>query len=153
LNRLTLAARGWAPVAALALGALVSLTGLSGCGQSAPPPSDGRLAIENIAKWRQLYCADHGGKPPADEATFVTFIRDKLRERGDASDIAALLVSPRDGQKFAVRYGNESANLGEGAVTVYEQEGYDGKVLVAFESARSREVDAAELPSLLAARP
>jgi len=121
-----------------------------GCGRAGPPPSEGRLAIENVAKWRQLYLANHGRKPPADEAEFLAFIEKKMQERGETFDRDTFLVSPRDGQKYVIQYGKESANLGENSVAVHEKEGYRGKVLVAFESARSSEVDAAELPSLLA---
>ena len=76
-----------------------------------------------------------------------------MKERGEPFDRDAFLVSPRDGKKYVVQYGKESANLGENSIAVHEQEGYDGKVLVALVSARSREVDATELPSLLAAKP
>jgi hypothetical protein len=119
-----------------------------GCGRNAGPAIDGRLAIENVAKWRQLYCADHGGQPPADEAAFVAFIDRKLGERGEgvADD---LLVSPRDGQRYVVRYGKEAAKLRESDVAVHEQQGAGGRVLVALESGRSREVEASELPGLL----
>jgi hypothetical protein len=125
----------------------------SGCGQTGAPPVEGRLAIENIAKWRQLYLANHGRKPPADEAAFLNFIEQKMKDRGEPFDRNTFLLSPRDGKKYVVRYGKEWANLKENSVAVHEQEGYDGKVLVAFESARSSEVDAAQLPSLLSARP
>ena len=137
----------------LALPVLIALPLALGCGKAAPPPSDGRLAIENIAKWRQLYLANHGRKPPADEAAFISFIEQKMKERGEPFDRDTFLVSPRDGKKYEVQYGDASAKLGESSVVVHEKEGYDGKVLVAFESARSSEVDAAELPSLLAAKP
>jgi hypothetical protein len=114
---------------------------------------EGRLAIENVAKWRQLYCADHSGKPPADEQSFVAFIKKKLSERGEAFNPDQLLLSPRDGQRFVVLYGKQPEKIGDVSVTVHEKTGYDGKLLVAFENGRSREVDAAELPSLMSAKP
>jgi hypothetical protein len=114
---------------------------------------DGRVAIETVAKWRQLYTADHGGKPPADEQQFLAFIEKKLTERGEPFNPNELLTSPRDGQRFVVQYGEQSARLGENRVTVHEKEGVDGKMLVAFESGRSQEVDSAELPGLLAKKP
>jgi hypothetical protein len=131
------------------LPALVALSVTSGCGPSAPPPPEGRLAIENVAKWRQLYQANHNRNPPPDEAAFLNFVEKKLKERGEPFDRNAFLVSPRDGQKYVVRYGKESANLSQSAVSVHEKEGHDGKLLVAFESGRSLEVEASELPSLL----
>lgn len=144
---------GRVAVGAVALPLLLALPAFTGCGPSAAPPVDGRLAIENVAKWRQLYCADHGGKPPADEKAFVDFVQKKLSARGEPFNPDEMLVSPRDGQRFVVLYGDQSAKLSEGSVAVYEKEGYGGKVLIALESARSREVDAAELPGLLAAKP
>jgi hypothetical protein len=154
LNGVKFATRGQAVVIGRwALPILIALPMVFGCGKAAPPPVEGRLAIENIAKWRQLYLANHGRKPPANEAEFVDFIEKKMKERGETFDREAFLVSPRDGQKFVVQYGSKSAKLDENSVAVHEKEGYDGKVLVAFESARSAEVDAAKLPSLLAAKP
>lgn len=131
--------------------AALLLCAFAGCLSSDVPPIDGRLEIENVAKWRQLYCADNGGKPPADEAAFLAFIQKKLAERGDTSPADDMLISPRDGKKYVIMYGKDSAKLSEFSVAVHEQEGYGGKVLIALESARSREVDASELPSLLAA--
>src|SRR5688500_11140947 len=120
---------------------LLALPMVMGCGRSAAPAMEGRVAIETVAKWRQLYCADHGGKPPADEPKFLAFIEKKLTERGQAFQPKELLTSPRDSQPFVVLYGEQSPKLGENRVTVHEMQGYDGKVLVAFESGRSQEVD------------
>lgn len=111
------------------------------------------MAIENIAKWRQLFLARHARQPPADEAEFVGFIKEEMSDRGEAFDAEVFLVSPRDGKKYVVRYGKESANLTDNDVTVHEQEGYNGKVLAASEMGRSFEVDAAELPALLTKKP
>jgi hypothetical protein len=137
----------------LALPILMVLPVAPGCGVSGRPPSDARVAIENVAKWRQLYLANHGRKPPDDETELLNFIEKKMKDRGETFDRETFLVSPRDGLKYVIQYGKESANLGENSVAVYEKEGFGGKVLVAFVSARSSEVDAAELASLLATRP
>ena len=142
------AGTGRAAVGVLLL-SLAALGATSGCGGSAPPPPEGRLAIEDVAKWRILYQANHNRNPPPNEAAFLDFIEKKLKERGEPFDRNAFLVSPRDGQNYVVRYGKESANLSQSAVSVHEKEGHGGKVLVAFESGRSFEVDASELPSLL----
>jgi hypothetical protein len=150
VNRSKFLPRGREALRRLTLSMLVTLPMVMGCGRSSAPVMEGRVAIENVAKWRQLYLADHGGKPPADEQTFLAFIEMKLKERGEAFNPNELLTSPRDGQRFVVQYGEGSPKLGENRVTVHEQQGYDGKVLVAYESGRSQEVDAAELPSLIA---
>lgn len=140
------AVRWWVvlPFVALSLAA-------PGCGMGggAPPP-EGQMAIENVAKWYQLYRADHRGRPPADEDAFTGYIQSKLDERGQTLDRDKLLTSPRDGQAYVIRYGKPTSNNMDRNVAVYEQEGYRGKKLVAFEAAWAKEVDDAELQSLLA---
>jgi hypothetical protein len=121
-----------------------------GCMGGGAPPPEGQLQIENVAKWYILYRADNRGKPPADEDAFVAFVQNKLKSRGEADESDQLLTSPRDGQKYVVHYGKPTSTSPERNVAVYEKEGYRGKKLVAFESGYSREVDEAELQSLLA---
>ena len=131
---------------------LMALPLLLGCGKTAPPPAD-RLAIEGIAQWHERYVLAHGRKPPADEAAFLGFIEATVKDRGQKFDPATFLVSPRDGQKYVILYGKESANVGDNEYVVREKEGYDGKVLVADQSGRSSEVNVADLPPLTAAKP
>ena len=108
------------------------------------------MAIETVAKWYQQYRANHRGRPPADEEAFTAFIQSKLDERDQTLDRDKLLTSPRDGKDFVVNYGKPTSNNPDHNVAVYEQEGYGGKKLVAFEMAWAKEVDEAELQSLLA---
>lgn len=130
---------------------LVAVLGAaSGCEPGGPPPPEGQIAIETVAKWYQLYRAEHRGRPPANEEAFLGFIQARLDERGQKLDREALLTSPRDGEKFVVQYGRPISNNPDRNVAVYEQEGYRGKKLVAFETAWAKEVDDAELQSLLA---
>ncbi len=138
-----------AAISGCAIGLLISLGALSGC-TSAPPPVDGRLQIENVAKWRIKFLADHNLKPPKDEVEFLTFIEKTAQERGETFDRSIIFVSPRDNKDWVVRYGPETAKLSQDAIIVHEQEGYDDKVLVATVGGRSFEVDKAELPNLLA---
>jgi hypothetical protein len=128
------------------------LFGASGCelGGGAPPP-EGILAIERVAKWYQLYRTKHRGKAPKDEDAFIAFIEKDLAARGsEMLDREEFLTSPRDGQKYIIQYGKANSKNIERNVAVYEQEGYRDKKLLAFEAAWSREVDDAELQSLLA---
>jgi hypothetical protein len=134
------------------LPSLMTLAVALGCTSSAGPPPEGRLAIENVGKWHQLYGAAHGGQPPADEKAFVAFIEKKLAERGQQFD-PSMLVSPRDGEKYIVLYGKKPPTPGTDAVVVREKTGHDGKVLVATHLGRSREVDAAEAAGLLPGGP
>ena len=129
---------------------LAALSVAPGCSSKGPPPPDGQLAIEDVAKWYQTYREFNGRKAPANEQAFVAFIEGKLKERGAVPDIQALLTSPRDGQKYVVLYGKPAPKNPERAVAVHEKEGYDGKKLVAFELGYSQEVDDAELQKFLA---
>ncbi len=123
---------------------------LSGCdfGGGGPPP-EGILSIENVAKWYSLYRAKHQRKFPPDEQAFVKFVSDTLSSRGQPTDIDQLLISPRDGKKYEIQYGEPTSRNPEHNVAVRESEGYGGKKLIAFESAWSQEVDDAELQSLM----
>lgn len=119
----------------------------SGCSEQAPPP-EGRVAIETVAEWYQKYRAAHK-KPPPDEEALVAYIGERLKGRGVTLDPELLLTSPRDGKKFVVMYGKLTSRNPEHNVAVYEQEGYNGQKLMAFESARSEEVTGAQLEAYL----
>jgi len=130
----------------------LALPPLFGCGKTAGPPA-GNAAISDVASWHKSYVASHGRKLPPDEAAFVAYVEAQMKERGQPFDAAKFLVSPRDGQKYFVRYGKEFANLGSDNIVVHEIEGYDGKVLVGYQIGRTAEVSAAELPTLLSTKP
>ena len=134
---------------------LVALLAATGCGmdKNRPPSTEALLSIENVAKWYQLYRAQNAGKPPADEDSFVAFINSTLTERGqEGVDRKELLTAPRDGAPYVVCYGKVNSQQQELNVVVYEQNGANGKKLIATELARSREVDESELQSLLSAK-
>ncbi|MGI9456234.1 MAG: hypothetical protein ACR2NU_06700, partial [Aeoliella sp.] len=132
---------------------LVAVLATAGCiGDSYTPPStESLLAIENIDKWFQLYRAENRGKPPADEDAFLAFINGTLTARGQAVvNRDEVLTSPRDGAPYAVRYGMAGSPDLERSLVAYEQNGANGTKLIVTELALSREVDDAELESLIA---
>ncbi len=132
--------------------AWVIFLAVTGCGQraNAPPSVESRIAIENVAKWYQLYLANNAEKQPADEEAFVAFINAKLAERGQgAVDRKKLLTSPRDGEPYVIRYGKVNTKDQEHNLVAYEKNGINGKKLIVSELARSQEVDESELQSLL----
>ncbi len=131
---------------------LVTVLALAGCGKGGndPPSVESLMAIENVGKWYQLYRADHGGKQPADESAFLAYVNRKLAERGaEAVDSGELLTSPRDGEPYVVRYGEVSSRNQASNFVAYEKTGANGTRLIVSELAISREVDDAELQSLL----
>jgi|GEM_PF-2821595 len=130
----------------------VASLALAGCGEGrdGPPSVESQIAIENVAKWYQLYRADNTGKQPADEDAFLSFINSKLVERGQKPvDRKKLLTSPRDGEPYVVRYGKVNSRDQNGNLVAYEQKGVNGTKLIVSELARSRVVDEPELQSLL----
>jgi hypothetical protein len=131
---------------------LVAVLAMTGCGRgnNDPPSVEALQAIENVAKWYQLYRSDNGGKQPADESAFLAFINSKLTERGQETvDRKELLTSPRDGEPYVIRYGKVSSRDQENNLVAYEKIGANGTKLIVSELARSREVDESELQSLL----
>lgn len=124
---------------------------LGGCSFSNPEPPSGQLEIEKAGSWFHLFRRRHRGKAPKDEAEFIQFIEAEFASLGETVDGMDMLTSPRDGQTFEMLYGTKAASKNpEENVAGYEREGYGGKKLVAFETGPSKEVDDAELQSLLA---
>ncbi len=131
---------------------LVAVIAAAGCsGDSYSPPSDEALrAIQNIGKWYQLYRADNGGKPPADEEAFLAFVNSQLTERGrEAVDREKLLVSPRDGESYVVLYGKKTVRSQDLNIVAYEKTGAYGTKLVVTEMGQSRVLEDSDLQSLL----
>lgn len=148
-RRLTKPARSLA----LVVVSLVMLVAQVGCEpQPVGATNEDRMAIENVAKWYQIYKSKNRNKPPKDEESFVAFMEKELAGRDEAGAVEGILVSPRDGEKYVVLYGKDagtSRNMDKN-VAVYEQKGAGGTKLVAFESAWAKEVSDSELESLLA---
>ena len=138
----------------LAIVVAAFLVTVGGCDfmQSAPPPPNAQLEIERVAKWYSLFRAEHRGKAPKSEEEFIEFVSKELSKRasGDEFDAEVFLTSPRDNLKYVINYGKKVTKDQEKNVAVYEQEGYKGKKLIAYESAWSKEVEEDELQDLLA---
>ncbi|MEX2140746.1 MAG: hypothetical protein WD894_15900 [Pirellulales bacterium] len=131
----------------LLIAAVIVAPGCSGPG--APPPAN-QQHIEIVAGWYEYYRTKNGNKPPPNEGAFVAYIERELKDRGQTVDTQELLTSPRDSQKYVVRYGAPNSTSRERNVAVYEREGYDGKKWLAFENKWSEEVDEAKLQEYLA---
>jgi hypothetical protein len=139
--------RSLSPLAAVSL----LLAAVVGCSSQGSPPPEGQLQIEKVAGWYQFYRSRHGGKTAPNEEALTSFIADELKQRGETVP-SDLFISPRDKQKYVVSYGKPISTNPERNVAAYEKEGYGGKKLVAFESKWSKEVDDAELQSLLSGK-
>lgn len=149
------------------LGAIVLLT-IAGCGGGTPPPSPPtqETTITALGRLYGEYAARHDGLGPTDEAAFRSFLEslpEAQRKGMGVEDVAAALVSPRDGQPYVILGGidtreavSTTPQTGVGQpggpqqtglqgqpVVMYEQTGQDGLRLVVTSSGTSAELDAA----------
>lgn len=154
-----------APLVCLAGSVLLTA---SGCGRGTPPPSPPtpETTIAVLGRLYGGYASQHDGVGPADEAAFRAFLEslpDAQRKGMGVEDVAAALVSPRDGQPYVILGGIDSrepvaatpqAGVGQPVgpqqkgllgqpVVIHEQTGQDGKRLVATGFGTSAELDAA----------
>jgi hypothetical protein len=122
---------------------------LSGCNEQLTELPSGEAEIQNLARWYQDFRGANGRRYPPNEQAFAAFIKSRSTQEGTPVDPQQLLTSPRDGQKYVVTYGKPTTLDFNRSVVAYEKVGVDGKKLVVFESKASREVDDAELKTLL----
>ncbi len=75
---------------------------------------------------------------PKDEASFREFLADPRHQKGferlgvDVGDLDALLTSERDGQPYKIKFGLKGSPFGFSEAIIFETEGVDGEVMVAF---------------------
>ena len=125
---------------------------LWGCGEQLKEIPAGEANIQEVARWYQDFRSANRRQYPPNEQAFATFIKNRSAQQGTPIDPQQLLTSPRDGQKYVVQYGTPKTLDFNKTVVAHEKEGVDGKKLVVFETKASREVDDAELKSLLAGK-
>lgn len=124
-------------LACLVVGTLVC----GGCGSSNSPEDtiqDGGLAA--VARLYGEYALQHDGMGPASESDFRQFLQGLPQGQRDAmgiGDLESFLKSPRDNKAYTIVYGVDTKEPSPGngledfPVVAYEQEGRDGKRLVA----------------------
>ena len=122
----------------------------AGCGSGFDVNSEVQKVNSNnaqrLANLYQHYQRKHQGKGPKDEGKFKSFISEVnpvLLERigVSAGSVDQLFTSERDGQPFFVRYGLKGNDRGPAVPTVFEEEGVDGKRLVACTQMVTKEVE------------
>jgi hypothetical protein len=120
--------------------ALVALVGLiaAGCGGSPPtgttdPPA--KLRLERLLEYYRSYAAEKK-KPPPDEKALKDYIAglpaDRREAAGMVEGVDELFVSPRDGQKYVVRYKVRLNPGAEPEAVAWEAVGQGGTRFVAL---------------------
>jgi hypothetical protein len=126
--------------------------GVLGCGTQPTGTTDpeAKLRLERIRELFQMY-ADQKQKGPPNEQAFKDFIRQLPRDQreplGVGDDVDSFLVSPRDGQKYVLRW-NYRPRFDQNKAIAWEQTGQDGKRFVALSMGYVEEKDEAELAEL-----
>jgi hypothetical protein len=110
---------------------------LAGCGRPPPGTTDpeAKLRLERLLEAYKLYVAQKRKGPPG-EAALRDFIQALPAEQKSAlkveSDPGVLFTSPRDGQKYEVRYGLTLSGAGATEAVAWEQTGQGGMRYVAL---------------------
>jgi hypothetical protein len=119
---------------------------LAGCSRQRTGTTDpeAKLRLERILEAYQAYISDNRTGPP-DEAAFLAYLRtlpaDKKKSMSLPDDLDALLTSPRDGQKYVIRYKIASFHEGQPRPVAWEQTGQGGMRWVALSMGYVEEYD------------
>jgi hypothetical protein len=119
-------------------GLLLVLFYVAGCrsrdGATTTDP-EAKLRLERILEAYTWYIQDHRKGPP-DEKTFLAYLRklpaEKHKRLQVGDDIDSLMTSPRDGQRYVIRYNLANLLEGDTRAVAWEHTGYGGKRFVAL---------------------
>jgi hypothetical protein len=104
--------------------------------------------------WSQ-FTGQHQGKPPASKEEFQAFVKGlkpEVLSSMKIGDVEKQFISERDNKPYVILYGQQAPAAGpgpSGGVMGYEQEGKDGKRIVAMSMGQVRLVDEAEFQKLV----
>jgi hypothetical protein len=127
---------------------ILAACGLIGCGGGGGSSGETEHA-KKLSEVYRSYVAANRGKKPANEAALKQYAKTlspELLEIMKIDDVEAIFASPRDNQPYVVAYGAKAT----GPVIIHEQQGVDGKKIVATREGAVQEVEDAELQRLRA---
>jgi hypothetical protein len=144
-KRLGLGKRGWG-VGRGGLLCGLALIVAAGCQRPADNVKQEESRLKPLMILYGQYIGQHRGKPPSNEQEFQAFVEESgpgLLESFPDIDAQSLFVSARDNKPFVILYGRVEGPPGPGGqpVVAYEQEGANGKRLVASNLGAVEEVD------------
>jgi hypothetical protein len=130
-------------LAVVVLGSALLASGCKGTPQGTTDPP-AKVRLEKIFQFYQTY-TNQRKKPPPNEAAFKDFLRALPAEEKKAGqvgdDVDAFLVSPRDHEKYVIRYGMVVNVGGETRAVAWEKNGADGMRFVALSVGYVQECD------------
>jgi hypothetical protein len=128
-----------------AISTMLFAAGCGGVGGGQSATEDAH--IKKLADVYVSYLAAHRGQRPADEAALKKFaktLNPQILEVMKIDNADAIFTSPRDNQPYMVVYASKST----GPLIAYEQQGVDGKRLVATREGAVQELDESEFQAL-----
>jgi hypothetical protein len=124
-------------------------TATGGCGRRvAPPPPEAKVRLTQLLRLYQAYI-DKNGKGPPNERALQEFARklspQERDERLIGDDLENIFTSPRDQQKYAIRFNLKFNPGGPIRAVAWEAQGKDGLRFVALSVGQVEEYDEATL--------
>jgi hypothetical protein len=132
-----LGSRALAASAAVSLAAAVLLSVISGCGGSAAVSAEpeAKQRLTGLFQLYKFYC-EKNKKAPANEQALRDFAKtltpEERTSRKIGDDLEGIFVSPRDGEKFVIRYNLMVTGGGSSKGVAWEAKGKDGRRFVAL---------------------
>jgi hypothetical protein len=116
-----------------------------GCGPKvAPPEPDAKLRLTKLLRLYQVYVAKNRKGPPGESALREFGQKLSAQERDEyliGDDLEGIFTSPRDNQKYAVRYNLRLDPAASARAVAWEAEGQNGKRFVALSIGYVEEYD------------
>jgi len=129
---------------------MIVVLGVLGCGSrkgTTDPPA--KVRLEKLFAYYQEYTRQNH-KPPPNEQAFKDFLSSLPAEEkaiAHLDDVDRFLISPRDHEKYVIRYGQVIAVGGATRAVAWEQTGVQGKRFVALSVGYVQECDEATFQS------
>jgi hypothetical protein len=114
-----------------------------GCRGSAPPEPEGKARLTKVLRLYQVYVDKNKKGPPSEQALRDFGQKLSTKERDDyliGNDLDNIFTSPRDNQKYVIRY-NLKLDPGQPRAVAWEATGHGGMRYVALSIGYVEEYD------------
>jgi hypothetical protein len=125
-------------------GAALLCCGNLGCGGGAQPEPEAKERLTKLLRLYQVYVEKNKKGPPNEQALREFGQKLSPQERDDrliGNDLDSIFVSPRDNQKYVIRYNLKLDPGGPTRAVAWEAEGQGGKRFVALSIGYVEEYD------------
>ena len=123
---------------------LLCCLGASGCNRSAPRESEVKVRLSKLLRLYQVYVEKNKKGPPNEEALRQFGQRLSTKERDEyliGDDLDAIFISPRDNQKFVIKYNLTLDPSAQSQAVAWEESSQNGMRFVALSIGYIEEYD------------